>query len=205
MARTTTVRLKTLQDAQEDRFWSQRAQRWITEEDDRRFLEVTEGDAPSRKRPKWAIEHLYEQERITPAQAAAARRTAEAVIVAATPPHLSASNLIGVHPDWDLTFSTELDRAARHLAVANARQAAQQARVWVCVGRGLRSYGNMTKARRKLYDRLFALPQRSWTRICRDSCINGRDEARLRTRVRDILDTLDGYWADADRNYGPTF
>lgn len=196
----TQIALNEQKRVQEKKFWDARARRWIAEEDERQHQAVIEGH---RKRPKWVIEHLYEQEHLTPEQVGAARRLAGAIAIADKPPHLGQSALVSVHPAWDLTFTTELERAALCISTAQARETVKQANLWIATF-ARRGKANTQRGRRTLYVRLFSFPQRSWKRLCQDSGAGGRYEERLRQRVRELLDQLVIFWADMDRGYGPS-
>jgi hypothetical protein len=145
-----------------------------------------------RRRSKWAVDHLLDTGQITPDQHTAAERLAQAIVIANTPPHLAGSAPTQVHPGWDLTFATEMDRVTRHWKRANARSAARGARSWVAAA------PLTTKARMRLYDRLFALPAPPWKSI-----LNGNGHTtRICERVSSLLDVIDAYWAAMDAGYG---
>jgi hypothetical protein len=146
-----------------------------------------------RRRSKWAIDHLLDTGQITANQHTAAERLAAAIVAASEPPHLPGSAPTQVHPGWDLTFATEMDRVSRHWKRATARSAAQGARSWVAAA------PLTTKARMRLYDRLFALPSPSWKIILN----GGGHTTRICERVSALLDVIDAYWAAMDAGYGP--
>lgn len=191
----TSASLKAAQVATENRYWDERSRRWRAEDDERQRLAIVEGH---RRRPKWAIEHLHQQGRITSPQREAADRLAAAIEAAHNAPALSASSPhASPHTGWDLTCAAEVDRVARLWSAAQSREVARGARSWVS-----RHLGR-AKGRMPLYDRLFAFPLRSWTRLRTDTGGGGRYEGRLVVRVAEICDAVDAYWQTMDAGYGP--
>lgn len=192
----TTASLRAAAVATENKFWDERSRHWRAEDDERQRLAIVEGH---RRRPKWAIEHLYEQDRLTPAQRHAASRLATAIEAANGAPALSASSPhASPHTGWDLTCAAEVEYIARVWNAAQSREIAAGARSWVC------RYLGRAKGRMPLYDRLFAFPLRSWTRLRTDTGGGGRYEGRLVVRVAEICDAVGAYWQTMDAGYGPS-
>lgn len=200
MGKITATALRETRAFGERKFWDDRAKRWIAEEDDRRHAEALELiEAPAaagrRRRTKWAVDHLYEQEVLTPAQHDAAHRLVAVIARAEHPPRLAGSSLVAVHPAWDQTFATEVDRAARAWDGAQSREIARTARLWVLAA------PRTTKSRMRLYGLLFAFPQRSWKSLS-SSRRSLRDPGGTAARVAALLDVVAAFWEAQDCSYG---
>lgn len=163
-------------------------------ERDRR-LAIARGGV-TRRRSKWALDHLLDTGQITPGQHDAAERLAAAIVTAYTPPHLAGSAPTQVHPGWDLTFAAEMDRVARGWKHEQSRQAAAGARSWIAAA------PLTTKARMRLYDRLFALPAPSM-KAMRGANGGSYERDSLVPRISAMLEVLCAYWDAMDRGYGP--
>ena len=74
---------------------------------------AAEAEARPRRRTKWALDHLMDAGDITTDQHDAGVRYAQVRAVVLRPPPLAGSQLVGVHPAWDMTFAAEIERAAR--------------------------------------------------------------------------------------------
>ena len=160
--------------------------RRIAREDEaKRQIAWDERAAQSRRRPKWAADHLLDTGQISPAQHDAAAALAVCIAVAAKPPPIGGSATeTTIHAGWDLTMCAELHRIARACDPATAAQRARMARSWVLAA------PRTTPKRIRLYDGLFAFPQVSWRTITGGHA--SRDD--LAGQASGLMDVLIAFW-----------